>query len=333
MAEQNNIIEYAHFNKSILGYETVDDKTKLSIHIDSEFQNYLKDHVFGGESFVPATMIIELLFEAAFYYCEKTMKMNVAELKPIMLKNFDIQRALKMKPGDSIDADFIYNSVEEKEDGTVLFDIEIASNRLSASKKVVGRRVNVKSKVVIGKNVYPAPDFKIPDEHYNYYQLNKANFYKTYFPSLGKLFQTAHAKFAVNDERTHYIAEYNCDNNEASFIQGQTSHFITSPLGNDSTLQAAVFFSRMINLIGRLPVGGEELYFYRKHPLDSDMHVYVEKVDIDDNMTCNIYSYDKNGVVFSAKNFVVGRSPYHKLLDRETFEKDISTQTSEPFDL
>lgn len=323
---------YPHLNNCILSYNELKGKKCLSIRIDSEQHHYLKDHVFGKESFVPATVIMELLFEAAFFYCETTLEMDISKLLPKKLEKFDIQRALKMKPGDSIVADFIYEEVTRKDDD-VCFELTIASDRLSADKKPVGRRVNTKARVSVGKEAYEAPAFSIPEEQYIYYQLDKTNFYRVYFPSLGYFFQTNMVKFAVNEDRTHYIGAYNCDGKEKAFIKDQDSAFITSPLGNDSCLQAAVFFSRMINLIGRLPVGGEELYFYRKHPLSGEVHVYIEKVEIADNMTCNIVSYDKDGVIFYAKNFVVGKSPYHKLLDRDALEKAISSQTTEPFDL
>lgn len=323
---------YPHLKNHILNFNDTGEKKSLSIKIDSEVQYYLKDHIFGGESFVPATMIIEILFEATLYYCEYYLKIDVENIKPIKLEEFDILRSLKMKPGDAINAEIRFNSVKIEKKG-IFSDITIYSNRLNSQKEIIGRRVNVISKVQMGVEPYEPVKFIIPKEHFNYYQLNKKEFYSLYFPSLGYLFQTSLARFAVNDAKTCYVAEYNCNDNEKRFIQNQESEFLTSPLGNDSCLQAAVFFSRMINLIGRLPIGGEELYFYRDHPPEATMHVFIEKVEIDTDMKCNIYSYDEDGIIFYAKNFVVRKSPYHKLMDRDAFETNIGEHKIEPFKL
>ncbi|URZ16109.1 polyketide synthase dehydratase domain-containing protein [Clostridium felsineum] len=320
--------KYAHLRNSILSFKN----NSLSIRIDSQIQSYLKDHVFGVEAFVPATMIIEILFESALYYCEYHLNIDVSKLKPSKMEQLRILRALKMKPGNSIDVDIQFNKLVKNEN-EIYMEITIASNRVNTENKVVGRKINVTSKVVLSDKAYEPIKVNIPKCHYNYYKLPKNQFYKDYFPSLGPLFQTSCAKFAIDDSRTFYVAEYDCNNNEERFIEGQKSSFVTSPLGNDSCLQAAVFFSRIINLIGRLPIGGEELYFYRDHVRSGKVNVFVEKVEIDNDMKCNIYSYDSKGVIFHAKNFIVRKSPYHKLMDRQAFENNIKAYKVEPFEL
>lgn len=324
--------KYPHLKNCTGEFVVNNGEVTLGINIDSVHHRYLQDHVFGGDSFVPATMIMELLFEAALYYCESYLKLDIIDLKPARLMDFSILRAMAMQPGNSLGAQFVFKQVNENDD-EIYMDIEIISKRVSKSGTVLGKRLNASSKVILSYNALKKTEFKIPDDYYDYYQVPKELFYKNYFPSLGYFFQSSCAKFAVSRDKTCFIGEYDCMNKEKDFILHQVSTFVTSPLGNDSCLQYTVFFSRVINLIGRLPIGGEKLEFYRRHPLQGKVKVFVECITIDDDMVCNIYSFDNEGLIFYAKKFVVRKSPYHKLIERNEFDSIINEYRTEPFNL
>lgn len=321
---------YPHFKNHIECFSVEGDTARLDIEIDSSHHVYLKDHIFGTDSFVPATMIMELFFEAAVFYSEYQLNLDVANLRPAQLVDFSILRALAMLPGNSMKAQFIYRKVI-KNKNEIEFEIEIVSKRINKMNQVLGTRLNATSRVVLSYNDVEIQEFLIPQEEYNYYQLPKDSYYKFYFPSLGPLFQSSCARFAVNSEKTLFIGEYDCSGKEKNFISNQESTFLTSPLGNDSCLQYAVFFSRYINLIGRLPIGGKQLDFCRPHPLTGKVKVFVELVAIDEDMVCNICSFDSNGIIFKAKEFVVRKSPYHSLMERKEFDDMINKCKAMPF--
>jgi hypothetical protein len=325
----SSLDRYPHFKNQVEGFDVRDGFVGLNINIDSSYHVYLRDHVFGKDSFVPATMIIELLFEAALFYCEYHLKIEVKDLKPAGLADFSILRALAMPPGDSLKIEFIFKQVIQN-DREILLDIDIISKRVNKANQVLGTRVNVNSTVALSSNITPAPDYKIPAGNYTYYRIPKSLFYEYYFPSLGPCFQSSCAQFAVSDNRSCFIGEYDCLGKEKNFILGQDSVFVTSPLGNDSCLQFAVFFSRIINLIGRLPIGGKKLEFYRRHPAEGKVKVVVERITIDDDMLCNINSFDSDGLIFHAAEFVVKKSPYHTLMDREKFDTIMNKYITQP---
>lgn len=321
---------YPHLRNYVESYIDQDNTLRLDLNIDSSHHTYLKDHVFGNNSFVPATMIIELLFEAALFYSEYHLNLDVENLKPAKLVDFSILRAIAMLPGDSLKVQFLFKRVIKK-DSEIEFDMEIISQKVNKANVVLGIRQNTTSKVVLSYERAKSPDFNIPEDRFTYYQLPKDIFYEYYFPSLGPLFQSSCARFAVNEGKNRFVGEYDCLGKERSFIQGQSSEFLTSPLGNDSCLQYAVFFSRIINLTGRLPIGGKELRFYKKHPSGGSVKVFVECIAIDDDMVSNIYSFDSSGVIFHAREFIVKKSPYHTLMDRDKFDRMLNKYETSPF--
>ncbi|MCC5468458.1 polyketide synthase dehydratase domain-containing protein [Pelosinus baikalensis] len=322
--------QYPHLRNKVQGFSLQGETVSLKLNIDSSYHIYLKDHVFGTDCFVPATMIIELLFEAALFYCEYYRKIDVKELKAVELLDFSILRALAMTPGDSLDMEFLFKQIT-KRDSTIEFKIEIISNRVNKLNAIIGTRLNVTSQVILSTVSPQPPKLRIPDLAYTYYQVPKDQYYSEDFPSLGPLFQSSCARFAVSEDKTCFIGEYDCLGKEKNFILGQESTFVTSPLGNDSCLQYAVFFSRIINQIGRLPIGGKKLQFYKTHPLSGKVKVFVECVSIDDDMVSNIYSIDSTGIIFCANEFVVRKSPYHKLVEREVFDKMLNKHKTKPF--
>jgi|GEM_PF-1527198 len=321
---------YPHLRNYVESCIDQDNTLSLDLNIDSSHHVYLKDHVFGNNSFVPATMIIELFFEAALFYSEYHLNLEAENLKPAKLVDFSILRAIAMLPGESLKVRFLFKQVIKKA-SEIEFDMEIISQKVNKSNVVLGVRQNATSKVVLSYERAKSPDFYIPEDHFAYYQLPKDRFYEYYFPSLGPFFQSSCARFAVNKDKTRFIGEYDCLLKERNFIEGQSSEFLTSPLGNDSCLQYAVFFSRIINLIGRLPIGGKELSFYKKHPSGGRVKVFVECITIDDDMVSNIYSFDSNGVIFHAREFIVKKSPYHTLMDREKFDHMLNKYETQPF--
>jgi hypothetical protein len=326
-----NADKYPHLKNKVEGFVNYDGTIGLKLNIDSSYHVYLKDHVFGSDSFVPGTMVMELFFEAALFYCEYYMKIDVKDLKPAQLIDFSLLRALAMPPGKALNVEFIFKEVTKK-DNTIECSIEIISDRINQSNIVIGTRINATSKVVLS-SVLPQPSqWSIPDLGYTYYQVSKSQYYTDYFPSLGPLFQSSCSHFAVSDNMTYYVGEYDCLDKEKGYISGQESNFLTSPLGNDSCLQNAVFFARVIDRNGRLPIGGKKIEFYKKHPLSGKVKVFVECTSINhQDMVSNIYSFDSDGIIFHAEEFTVRDAPYEGVVEDSEFDKMLKENKAEPF--
>jgi hypothetical protein len=70
--------------------------------IDFERHGYLRDHVFGADAFVPATMIMELLAEAALWFAGAAL--GRPDLGIVALRDFSVARALALPPGGALEA-------------------------------------------------------------------------------------------------------------------------------------------------------------------------------------------------------------------------------------
>jgi len=311
---------YPHFYESILDQTQDHHAMDLHVCIDTKKQTYLMEHVFGENCFVPATMIIELLFEASFYFCEYQLKTDMEEMKPYKLHDLSIMRGLTLSPGKKMDLHIkvIYKGMI---DDIYEMELLIYSNRFNRAGEILGIRNNVTAKVFLRKGQCINVLMNLPQFEEDVFHLPVNEMYKILFPSLGYHFQTCQSTFLFDRRRRFCIGEFNIKNKEASCIERIESTFITSPIGNDACLQIAVLFSRMINLIGRLPIGGEEIEIIRKIPMDGNVKVLVECLEINDDMHCNITSYDDDGVYVRMKNFIVRKSPYHKSMQREKLDQ------------
>lgn len=321
--------QFPHIRKCSRTFIRDDGAIGLRLNINTTHHIYLNHHVFGNDAFVPATMIIELLFEAALLYCSTYLGLKSDRLKPAQIVNFDIQRALAIAPGKSLEADFMFKDVAAN-NSSVECGIDIVSKRISKAGKTIGTRLNTSSRVVLSYEHLQEPAISLPDEPFDSYLIPKGLYYEYFFPSLGPLFHSSCAHFALSKSKKYFLGQYDCQNKEENYITAQKSRFLTSPLGNDSCLQYAVFFSRIINLIGRLPIGASRLEFYNKHPKKGRVNVLVQCLSINnDVMVSNIYSFDSNQVYFIAKEFVVKKSPYHNLVDRNEFDRILNQHRTE----
>ncbi|ACL75241.1 polyketide synthase dehydratase domain-containing protein [Ruminiclostridium cellulolyticum] len=290
----------------------------LSICIDTVKHQYLCDHVFGGMCFIPATMIMELLMEAALWYTREILKKD--DFFPVGLDDINIERALTVAKGEAIQAVINFQKVVDT-NGEIAVYFIINSERKSATGEKVGTRINTTAKVILAKEYPATPSVDYSDAFTERYNIPQDVFYREYFPSLGFLFNSCIGKIAFDREQRIFCGVYNCNSKEKEFIKNDTSAFLSSPLGNDSCLQYAVFFSRILALKGRLPIGGRELRMFKKHPVNGEVKVFIKCIHLDDDiMIFDFYSFDETSLIALGKEFKVKKSPYHKELSRQEFE-------------
>lgn len=313
-----NEIRYPHLKDSVIDKVVSGSSIDLHIRIDTNVHTYLKEHIFDGECFVPATMIMELLMEAAFYYQETILQRDVREIVPDRLEDLQIKRSLRLKVGSSLEIHIKVDSINTNLDSPM--NLIIYSNRFNSKGEVLGVRENVSARVYVKAKKEEVIPFHLPYFEQVVYQLDFNDTYQTMFPSLGEHFQTCTGKIILDHGKKYFIGEYVLHDKEMSCVINQQTEFLTSPLGNDACLQLAVLFSRSLNLIGRLPIGGELIEFHRKDKRGK-VKVFVECLEIDDDMKCNITSFDEEGILVRMKNFVVRKSPYHSIMKREELDK------------
>ena len=106
-----NEIRYPHLKDSVIDKVVSGSSIDLHIRIDTNVHTYLKEHIFDGECFVPATMIMELLMEAAFYYQETILQRDVREIVPDRLEDLQIKRSLRLKVGSSLEIHIKIDSI------------------------------------------------------------------------------------------------------------------------------------------------------------------------------------------------------------------------------
>jgi hypothetical protein len=313
---------YAHLKNCSEVYFDENNIIGLKVTVDTKHHTYLRDHVFGGDCFVPATMIMELFIEAACWFAKYHFKWDSYSYNLIGLEEIFIERAIAIKPDRALDICIQLVDVNKKADSKIM-EMKILSKRINSCGKVIGTRLNATTHVLFSDKKHLESSVKIPDCRYKYYDLDPHIYYKSYFPSLGSLFQSGTGRFAINEEENILIGEYDCKNNEELFIEGQKSKFITSPLGYDSCLQYTVFLSRIIMMKGRLPVGAKKINIFKEHLPSSCYRVMVKCLKIDDEvMLANLWMFDCSGsVLMSAEEVAVQKSPFHKYGDRSEFEK------------
>ena len=306
---------YPHLENCVQVIEG-DDGIALRLLIDTNKHLYLNNHIFGGKCFVPATVIMELLMEAALWYTRKVLNKNV--FFPIGLIDFNIERALAIAQGHSMEAIIDFQSVAEI-DGQLVISLNIHSERRSTTGEKVGVRVNTTVKVLLADNYPLGRNIEIPRFFKEQFSIPQDVYYSYYF-SLGYLFNSCTGKIAFDKEEKVFLGVYDCLGKEAQFIKDNNSPFLSSPLGNDSCLQYAVFFSRILFLKSRLPIGGKEFLMLKKHPLTGPVRVLIKCLHIDDDvMVFDFDSFDDKSLIASGKEFKVKKSPYHTGAPGEEF--------------
>lgn len=297
-----------------------EDGLALRIVIDTKRHRYLNDHVFGGMCLVPATMIMELLMEAALWYTRRLP--GKEQYFPVGLHDINIERALAVAPGGSLEALIDLQSHTEAS-GQLTVSLRIHSERKSASGERVGSRVNTTAQVLLAEAypTAPAVEARGIDYYRQKYSIPQSVYYSYYFLALGPLFHSCTGNIAFDKEKREFMGVYNCAGKEAHFIEGNEAPFLSSPLGNDSCLQYAVFFSRILAITGRLPIGGKQFTQFRKHPLEGEVTVYIKCLHIDEEiMLFDFHSFnDKSELIAAGKEFKVKKSPYHKEFDGPEF--------------
>lgn len=289
----------------------------LRVLIDTTKHLYLGDHVFGGKCFVPATMIMELLMEAALWHNRRVL--NQSGFFPVQLENINIERAIAIAQGDSAEVIIDFLSVTET-DGRWNVSLKVSSARQAVTGEKIGTRINTTALVILADHYPAAPAIQLPNRFKESSDIPGNIYYDYYFPSLGYLFHSCTGNFRFDPQQKIFLGVYNCSNKENHFIKNGTAGFLSSPLGNDSCLQYAVFFSRILALKGRLPIGGKEFLVFKRHPLDGAVHVFIQCLHIDDElMIFDFYSFDDQSFIAAGKEFKVKKSPFHREFGHEEF--------------
>lgn len=288
----------------------------IKSHISEERFNFVTHHKFNDnylneKNLMPGTFILELLIESAKYaVCEIYKPEEDIFLNGI--SDYVIERALIVNKGKPMDLDII-PEITWVNPEVYSVKIKILSNRVNAKGKILGRRVIATSIVNLSNKALKEEYFSGVKNNFLYYDFsNKPTDYYDYFHSShGPLFQTITGRFAVSEDRNMLIGEYDCKSMTSGFIVSQQSSFISEPLGNDTTLQYAVMLAIMEGLHGRLPIGGEKIQIFDKHPLAGKCYVFVEKIYMDEIiMNCNIISYDDRGrILMKGENIKLQKVP------------------------
>jgi hypothetical protein len=285
----------------------------LTTRIDSAGAHpYLLDHVFGGEVFVPATMVMELFAEAALWFASKTL--GKAGLGVVALRQFVIERGLTMHPGNALEARILLHGASPAANGYSL-RMEIRSARANAQGKAVGDRRNAVCTVVLGTVSFDPVSVPRPPERFRAYGFQRDELYRIYFPSLGPKFHTQVGSFEVSESRRYFTGRYDCQDLEPTFLCGQAAPFALSPLGYDTCLQCTVLLSRIMRTVGRLPIGCDELFVHRRHPARGECEVSVLCNQIDDSvMSADLIAIDCDGrPLLSARNVRVQYAPVNQI--------------------
>lgn len=312
-------ITYPLFEGNILDVKEDTNELDLHICIDSEKHIYLKEHIFGGQCFMPATMVMELLFEAAFIYCETKKKINVDEINPYKLIDLSIMRGITMLPGEKTDINIKVVEKQEQE-SLYIFETVIYSNRTNKMGKIIAIKENVTSKVLLSKEKCCDSEIILPKFFADTYNISCEELYRKQFPGLKYHFHTCQSRFQIDKKLKYCIGEFDLMDKEKTSIKGIESNYLTSPLGNDACLQIAVFFSRIINLISKLPIGGDEIEMVCKNPIKGKVNVLVECLQAGDDTHLNITSFYEDKIYTRMKNFVVRKSPYNSLISRQELD-------------
>ncbi|HEX2939321.1 MAG TPA: hypothetical protein VHO66_10470 [Ruminiclostridium sp.] len=304
----------------------------LKVHISTTQHNYLLDHVFGKDCLVPATMIMELFAESATWFLEKLCKNNENNLKLTCFEELDIERAIALEPGDTIDIEILLMDLVCNETDARL-KIDIVSKRKNFKGKVVGERLNAKCIVDFAAIIENQEENFVPNGNFDYYEIPKELYYKNFFHPLGPSFNSATGRFAVSADKDIIVGEYNCLDKEKGFIRGQNSEFLISPLGYDACVQNTVFLSVLNTFIGKLPVGCRKFQVFKKHLSTGNYRVVVRRKAIDEEtMTADFYSLDSEGkTVLKAEGFVVRNSSFQNYRDKDNFERILNEYRKEKF--
>lgn len=283
----------------------------IYINIDGERFIFMDDHQFNEENIMPGTFIMELLIEAAAYKAEVQLSL-MEKLHAQEVRNFVIARALSVDRENPAQLE-IHPVLKSSEKGLYLLEVTLKCQRINKKGKVLGIRTMASAEVLLSEKKAFSPLFSGTEgEDFTWYDFSSClkDYYDFFHSSHGPLFQSITGRFALSD--SSLIGEYDCGGREKDFIFNQNSVFMTSPLGNDSTLQYGVMLAITEKLKGHLPVGGDSLSFYETHPVSGPCYVYVEKLSIDESlMVCNISSFNSRGEIFMrAENFRLQKAPY-----------------------
>lgn len=314
--------KYAHLKNCTTMHSEANSVMGLKTVIDTNRHVYLRDHVFGGNSLVPATMIMELLAESATWFSESRGLKEHLKLLPVRIEDLFIDRALALQPGVPLEIRILLRSAESVSTGYRM-KIDIVSKRVAKSGKSIGDRLNASGNVVLSSRATALPEVELPADNCDHFRISPDKYYPFYFPALGPLFQSGTGNFSVDKGKSFLIGEYNCSDKERDFIRDQTSEFLISPLGCDSCLQYTVFLSRIRTIKGRLPVGCKRFTFFRKHPENEPCNVFTKCLHLDDDiMISDLWALDRNGrIIVAAEGFVVRKDPFHEYTNREEFER------------
>lgn len=301
---------------------------ELQTVVDLNVHQYLKDHVFIDQSYVPGTMIMELFAESASLYMDLQYKLRRKDYEFSGIDDLDIKRAIKLdSKNNRKKINLTVLMTEQDLDGSVKVKMLIGSKRLNQNGEEIGNQINASATVIFSDHTVEkkTENCEIPFEcleNIEHYHIPKNIYYGNFFQNLGYLFHACTGNFAVSGKKDFLIGFYSCENKEAEFIKNnEDRQFIISPLGYDSTVQYAVFLSRIEDFKGRLPVACKRVRKFKEHEKDGRMTVLIKKNYSDESraefdlVSCN----DKKEPVFALEKLVVKNAPIHKNESRERF--------------
>lgn len=294
-------------------WESNDSSYLIKTRIDEESYIFVNDHQFNEENIMPGTFLLEMLLESAKFTVGKVYNPE-KEIYVEEINDFAIERALSVNKGKPMDLEIVPELFVSKDTSYTVY-VKILSYRINNNGKVLGKRIIARAIITMTDKPLALEYFPgVKKGNFSYYDFsdNILDYYDFFHSSHGPRFQTITGRFAIADDGSMLLGEYDCKNMPESFIKNQQSRYISEPLGNDTTLQYGVMLAITEGLQGRLPVGGEKIQIFNNHPLSGNCYVYVEKIYMNESiMSCNIVSFNSQGeILMKAENFKLQRAPY-----------------------
>lgn len=230
-------IENLFFNYWAKDISRTDDSITFSVIFDPETMVFMKDHRFGGKYLVPGTVIMDLMATAC------GMFQNKRDIFPLRIEQIDILRAIMAEDGESERVTLTAKRVDTA-GKTTTFEVSLKGDKKNAAGKVVRKNVAI-ARAVIKTNIsdgvvqraHPAGKKKIFS---NYPQ---EQLYKEYIKSHGPLFVTLEGEIYANEDINHIVTFFSTRDKEDGFSVQEGLQFLLSPLGVDSMMQTAVYYS------------------------------------------------------------------------------------------
>ncbi|MBN2532647.1 MAG: polyketide synthase dehydratase domain-containing protein [Spirochaetales bacterium] len=291
----------------------------FNIVIDARQHLYVNDHIIGDMPTVPASMIMEIFLEVAFWIRKHYLKNDFAL---IGLENLSMKRPLKIAFHLILEIEIVLCKVHPG-NNSYKIELEMITKRTNNSGMILGRCLNASCCIAFSNQF---PEIKYPgieNLNFNYYHFvpNKDIYSEHFLPNLKTLFHSKTGRCALDEKKSTMIGEYNCRNLEKGYIRNMESSFIISPMGYDACIQYLAFFGWLKDGVARLPFDCKKLFVCNMQPPEKNCKVIIKyRESKGEDLSADFWGLDeKNRIIVYANEFTVRKKPN---LDYKTVVQD-----------